>query len=52
MEKKIKKKLSGLDSQPDFDELDHRLACGWHTQIEGSGQRKRYLKSLKQDAIS
>ncbi len=46
---KPKKKLSKLQSKITFDETDHRLACGWHVDIEGSGQRKRYLKSLKSD---
>ena len=49
MKNPIKKKLTGLESQPDFEEIDHRLACGWHTQIEGSGQRKRYLRSIKDE---
>ena len=51
MAQKIRKKYSGLETQPDFEEIDHRLACGWHTQIEGSGQRKRYLRSI-QDKIN
>ena len=42
-----KKKMFRLDSQPDFEQIDHRLACGWAVEVEGSGQRKRYLKSLK-----
>ena len=42
-----KKKFYKLDSQPDFDQIDHRLACGWHVEIEGSGQRKRYLRQLE-----
>ena len=35
-----------LKFQPNFEEIDHRLSCGWHVEIEGSGQRKRYLRSL------
>ena len=46
---KPKKRVSKLDSTVNFDETDHRLACGWHVDIEGSGQRKRYLRSLKAD---
>ncbi|KGG11913.1 MULTISPECIES: hypothetical protein [Prochlorococcus] len=43
-----KKKLSKrLSDQNSFDEKDHRLACGWHVEVEGSGQRKRYLKQAK-----
>tara|TARA_Y100001968_G_C19218446_1_gene648417 strand:- start:443 stop:604 length:162 start_codon:yes stop_codon:yes gene_type:complete len=43
----IKKKLTRLEPSSDFEEIDHRLACGWHVEIEGSGQRKRYLRQLK-----
>ena len=46
MERKSKKIFS-LDSQPDFEEIDTRLAAGWHVSPHDSGQRKRYLKSLK-----
>ncbi len=42
-----KKKLFKLETPSSFEEKDHRLACGWHVDIEGSGQRKRYLRSLK-----
>ena len=41
---KIKKRFSERESKID---LDQRLACGWDVEIEGSGQRKRYLRSLK-----
>ncbi len=30
-----------------FEEIDHRLSCGWHVEVEESGQRKRYLKQFK-----
>ena len=36
-----------LKFQPNFEEIDHRLSCGWYVEIEGSGQRKRYLRSIK-----
>ena len=49
MQNPIKKKLANLDSQANFEEIDHRLACGWHVEIEGSGQRKRYLRQLKKE---
>jgi len=32
-----------------FEEIDHRLSCGWHVEVEGSGQRKRYLREIKSD---
>ena len=51
--KNIKKKQTNLlSSQPDFEEIDHRLACGWHAHIEGSGQRKRYLKSITPERVN
>ena len=43
------KKISRIESVPDFEESDHRLACGWHVDIEGSGQRKRFLRALKSE---
>ncbi|WP_320674775.1 hypothetical protein [Prochlorococcus sp. MIT 1341] len=49
MEKK--KKIVKLASSTSFEEKDHRLACGWHVDIEGSGQRKRYLRSLRKEEI-
>ena len=42
-----KKRIVKLQKQANFDEKDHRLACGWYVDIEGSGQRKRYLRSLR-----
>ncbi|AAQ00486.1 MULTISPECIES: hypothetical protein [Prochlorococcus] len=33
-------------SQINFEEIDHRLSCGWHVEVEGSGQRKRYLRDI------
>tara|TARA_Y100001968_G_scaffold247798_1_gene232277 strand:- start:22 stop:183 length:162 start_codon:yes stop_codon:yes gene_type:complete len=50
MENSIKKKLAKLQNKVDFEEIDHRLACGWHVEIEGSGQRKRYLRQVKSEA--
>ncbi len=34
-------------NQINFEEIDHRLSCGWHVELEESGQRKRYLKQIK-----
>ena len=51
MDKIIKKRLSRIEPQIDFEEIDHRLACGWHVEIEGSGQRKRYLRQLKSETF-
>ena len=40
-----------LNLEQDFEEIDHRLACGWYVEIEGSGQRKRYLRSIKSEQL-
>ena len=47
MNLKKKKQNAKLRIQPNFEEIDHKLACGWHVEIEGSGQRKRYLRAIK-----
>ncbi len=52
MSNKIKKKLKGLPPKNSFEEIDHRLACGWHVEIEGSGQRKRYLRQLRSEKVA
>ena len=44
MQKPKRTNKSQLDLQMDFDEIDHRFACGWYVEIDGSGQRKRYLR--------
>ncbi len=41
-----KKSVKKLSLRNDFEELDHRLACGWYVDIEGRGQRKKYLKNV------
>ncbi len=50
--KRQSKKIFKLESQPDFEEIDTRLAAGWYVSPHDSGQRKRYLKSLKQEAAA
>ena len=47
MQKSKKTKNVQLNVQPDFEEIDHRLTSVWSVEIEGSGQRKRYLRSIK-----
>ena len=42
-----KKHNAQLKFQPNFEEIDHKLSCGWYVEIEGSGQRKRYLRSIR-----
>ncbi len=44
------KRLSKITSNKKFEEIDHRLACGWHTEIDPSGQRKRFLRAIAKDA--
>lgn len=46
MDKPTKRKNFKLDSQANFEEIDHRLACGWHVDPMDSGQRKRYIKQI------
>jgi len=38
--------LNKKEKEPDFNEIDERLAAGWYVH---SGQRKRYLKSIIKD---
>ena len=26
-----------------FEEIDHRLSCGWYVELENKGQKKRFL---------
>ena len=46
-----KKKIPNILPQESFEELDHRLACGWHVEMDPSGQRKRYLKLLHSEEM-
>ena len=34
-------------NQINFEEIDHRLSCGWHVELEENGQKKRYLRQIK-----
>ena len=46
MNRSINKKLS--TSNPGFNlNSDRRSTTTWNFEVEGSGQRKRYLRSLK-----
>ena len=42
----IKKKLSS-NNPGDNLKKNHKKKPTWHFEVEGSGQRKRYLRSLK-----
>ncbi len=47
MVNKKKRASKRVLAQVNFEEMDHRLSCGWHVELEESGQRKRYLRLIK-----
>ena len=47
----IKKKLSTSNPGVNLKKTDNKKPT-WHFEVEGSGQRKRYLRSLKDKAIA
>ena len=47
----IKKKLSTGNPRINLKETDRKTPT-WHFEVEGSGQRKRYLRSLKDKSVS
>ena len=47
MKTPIKKKLSTGNPGISLNKLDRKKPT-WHFEVEGSGQRKRYLRSLKE----
>ena len=47
----IKKKLSTSNTGVNLKKADNNNPT-WHFEVEGSGQRKRYLRSLKDKAIA
>ncbi len=51
MNTQIKKKLSTSNSGINLKKTDNKQPT-WHFEVEGSGQRKRYLRSLKEKAVS
>ncbi len=46
MKTPIKKKLSSISPGVNLKKTDKNKPS-WHFEVEGSGQRKRYLRSLK-----
>ena len=46
MDRSIKKKLSTSNSGFNL-KIDDNKKTTWNFEVEGSGQRKRYLRSLK-----
>ena len=51
MNTQIKKKLSTSNSGVNLKKTDNKKPT-WRFEVEGSGQRKRYLRSLKDKAIA
>ena len=47
MNTQIRKKLSTSNSGVNLKKTDN-IKPSWHFEVEGSGQRKRYLRSLKE----
>ena len=51
MNTQIKKKLSTSNPGVNLKKTDNKKPT-WHFEVEGSGQRKRYLRSLKNTAAA
>ena len=34
-------------NQFNFEEIDHRLSCGWHVEIASIGRQKKYINGIK-----
>ena len=47
----IKKNLGSNNSGVNLKKTDNKQPT-WHFEVEGSGQRKRYLRSLKDKAVA
>ena len=51
MNKSIKKKLNTSSPGVNLKKTDNKQPT-WQFEVEGSGQRKRYLRSLKDKAVA
>tara|TARA_Y100001968_G_scaffold308721_1_gene327829 strand:- start:28 stop:183 length:156 start_codon:yes stop_codon:yes gene_type:complete len=51
MNKSIKKKLTASNTSANKKKPNTKNTS-WHFEVEGSGQRKRYLRSLKEKAAA
>ena len=51
MNNSIKKKLSTINLGVNSKKNDNKKPT-WHFVVEGSGQRKRYLRSLKDKTVA
>ncbi len=48
MDKPKKKLLQKAFLKKGFEEIDHRLACGWHVEIEKNRNKKKFLNGIEQ----
>ena len=39
-------------NQFDFEEIDHRLSCGWHAETDGVGRRKKYINDINHASLN
>ncbi len=39
-------------SQFNFEEIDHRLSCGWHAEIDSVDRRKKYINEVKHTSLN
>ena len=51
MNTQIKKKLSTRNPGVNLKKANNKQPA-WHFEVEGSGQRKRYLRSLKEKSVA
>ena len=52
MENQKKKASKKFISEFNFEEIDHRLSCGWHAETDSNFQKKKYLKGNKADSYN
>ena len=50
MKKSIKKTYSKRLAESVFEQIDHRIACGWHVDMDESNVRKKYSKTEDEHA--
>ena len=51
MNTQMKKKFNTSNTGVNLKRTDHKKPT-WHFEVEGSGQRKRYLRSLRDKATA
>ncbi len=50
MTNRKKKPQKRLLRKISFEEIDHRLSCGWHADLSHISQRKKYVKGSKKNS--